>query len=443
MASIRKRKDSYQITVSMGRDAEGRQIIETTTYQPETTTPKAIEKEVSRFADDFEKRVREGKYLDGEKITFTSFVETWERDWAIEHLTQKTLDEYKSALKRRAVPAFGHIKIAKIKAATLQKLIVEMNKEGKAPATVHRTFSAIRSVFRYAYRMEVIQSNPVDRCELPKMKADAELHYWTLDQAKRFLAFLDEGYTTTHKGHSRTLSKTGENYVVPEYTEYHPIPLQLRIFFTLAIYGGFRRGELLALTWDDIDFEANTISITKSISQNSKGATVKGPKTASAIREITLPASCLTLLKQWKAEEQALAMMLGSKWEGTRGQYFDHNRVFIQADSGAPMGTDTPYQRFKSLIDIYNRRIDAEEKQLTTEAARKAKDAEKLPSIRMHDLRHTSATLLISENVNIATVSKRLGHSKVSTTVDIYTHALAEKDKAASDKLEELFSSVS
>ena len=440
MASIRKRKDSYQITVSLGRDTEGKQIIETTTYRPEATTPRAIEKEVDQFAKDFEKRVREGKYLDGEKVSFTSFVETWERDWAANHLTQKTLDEYKSALTRRAVPAFGHMKMAKIKAATIQKLIVEMNNEGKAPATVHRTVSAIRSVFRYAYRMEVIQSNPVDRCELPKMDADTDIHYWTLAQAQRFLAFLDEGYMTTHKAHTRTLDKTGAAYSVPEYTEHHNIPLQLRVFFTLAIYGGFRRGELLALTWEDVDFETNTISITKSVSKNSGGTTVKGPKTESAVRDIVLPSSCFTLLKQWKTEEQSLSMRLGSKWAGMRGRNFDCNRIFIQ-DDGTPMGTDTPYQRFKSLIETYNRQTEATAKKLTTEAARKAKEAEKLPSIRLHDLRHTSATLLISENVNIATVSKRLGHSKVSTTVDIYTHALAEKDRAASDKLEELFAS--
>ena len=77
MASIRKRKDSYQITVSLGRDAEGKQLLETTTCRPEATTPRAIEKEVDQFAKDFEKRVCEGKYLDGEKVSFTSFVETW------------------------------------------------------------------------------------------------------------------------------------------------------------------------------------------------------------------------------------------------------------------------------------------------------------------------------------------------------------------------------
>jgi integrase len=72
---------------------------------------------------------------------------------------------------------------------------------------------------------------------------------------------------------------------------------------------------------------------------------------------------------------------------------------------------------------------------------RNAKEAEKLPSIRLHDLRHTAATLLLSEGVDIETVSHRLGHSKASITLDVYGHALETKDRAAADKLEELFAS--
>ena len=91
------------------------------------------------------------------------------------------------------------------------------------------------------------------------------------------------------------------------------------------------------------------------------------------------------------------------------------------------MNLDTPYHKFKEVIALYNAQCEKEE--------------DKLPNIRLHDLRHTSATLLLSENVDIETVSHRLGHSKASVTLDVYGHWLKETDEKASDTLENLFAS--
>lgn len=369
--------------------------------------------------------MRAGKYLDGEKITFHAFQQIWEKDWAAQRLTQRVQEDYKATLKHRAEPAIGNMKIAKIRPSHIQSIITTMVNEGLSPKTVRHTFVAINSVMKYAYKMEVIETNPCDRCELPKMDTDTSLHYFTLEQAKTFLAALDREYTTTHRGHTRTLAKTGEQYTVPEYTETHTVPLQLKAFFTLAVYGGFRRGELLALTWNDVDFESNTISINKAVSETKQGVIVKDTKTKAGNREIVLPTVCFTVLRRWRAEELELSMKLGSKWQGSRGKDFDDNRVFIQPGSGLPMDPSTPYQRFKSIIKDYNATCE--------------KDEDKLPNIRLHDLRHTSATLLLSEGVDIETVSHRLGHSRASITLDVYGHALETKDSKASETLGNLF----
>jgi integrase len=124
--------------------------------------------------------------------------------------------------------------------------------------------------------------------------------------------------------------------------------------------------------------------------------------------------------------EKELCLQLGTLWIGERGKKFDENYVFIQLDSGLPLHIDTPTHKFKEVIEMYNRTCENEE--------------DKLPLIHLHDLRHTSATLLISNGVDISTVSHRLGHKHTSVTLDVYSHFLPDKDEEASDTLERLLS---
>lgn len=426
MASIKaKPNGTYLITVSLGRDRNQKQLFERITFKPTKTTPKAIEKEVQQFANDFEKKVKEGEFFSGEKITFKDFMEVWEKNWAVDHLTQSVREGYVDILERRVLPVIGSLKISKISASHIQNIYLKMRDEGKAPKTIRRTHTAINSVFRYAYKMGVVQENVCNRCEMPKLKTDTDLHYYTVEQAKKLLSLLTQDYTTTHKAHTRTLKKTGESYIVPEYIETHHIPTQWKSYFTLAIYGGFRRGEMVALTWEDIDFEKETISINKAVAKTKTGQIIKETKTVAGNREIKMPSSCFSLLKEWKLEQMGLSMSLGEKWTGYRGKSFDKNWVYIQLDSGARMDVDTPSHKFKSILNLYNSNCENEE--------------DKLPIIRLHDLRHTSATLLLSQNVDIETVSHRMGHSKASITLDVYGHWLKETDEKASNVLNQMF----
>ena len=109
-------------------------------------------------------------------------------------------------------------------------------------------------------------------------------------------------------------------------------------------------------------------------------------------------------------------MAIGSQWIG-------ENHIFIQWN-GKQMHPDTPYKTFKRIIKRYNETVKNE--------------SDKLPDIPLHGLRHTSATLLISQNVDVRTVSGRLGHAQTSTTMDIYSHALKEMDEKAADALDQL-----
>ena len=426
MANITKIGESYKIVVFVGRDINGKKIRKMTTFKPSQTTPAKIKKEVEDFAREYEKKVKEGKCLEGDKVTFAEIEQIWLTNWATQHLTERNVEDYERALKKRVLCVIGHKKIGKITPLEIQSIIDEMTlKEKLAPKTVKNTFTAINSVFRYAYKLMIIKENPCLRCELPIKKKDGSLHYFDKEQTNNFLNALDMKYYSTHKAHSRTLKSSGEEYSVPEYKEEHTFGVMWKAFFYLAIYGAFRRGEICALKWTDIDEENRTVSITKSMTKTEKsGQFEKCPKTKAGNRETTIPSKCFQVLKIWKAEQREKCLKMGTQWKGQRGSNYNDNYIFT-TDTGLPIDVDSPTHKFKEIIEIYNRTVEDEK--------------DKLPNIRLHDLRHTSATLLLSENVDIETVSKRLGHEKASTTIDIYGHALASMDRKASDTLERLF----
>lgn len=429
MATIQKRNESYLITVTFGTDQDGKKLREYLTYVPTSTKLRDIEKEVRRAADEFEERVKNGRYLSGDKMTFMEFEQHWKKEWAEEHLTPAVLKGYEDILRTRVHPYIGTLKIGKINALHIQNIYSRMKEEKRAPKTIKRTNTAINSVFRYAYRMGVIKENPCSRIELPKNRTDTGLHYFTLDQAKMFLESLEKGYTIHHPEKVR---KNGRK--IPAYNEQVSIPLQYRVYYTLAIFSGGRRGELLALTWKDIDFKNKTISINKAVAEFNGDQILKETKTVSGNRKMILPDVCFDLLEEWKRQEKELSFALGTKWEGSRGRAFDNNFIFIQLDSGKMMNICTPRNKFLDILKYYNDEINSD-----PDLSEDEKEKKRLPVIRLHDLRHTSATLLLAYGTDIETVSKRMGHSKASITLDVYGHALEEMDSKASEMLGKLF----
>ena len=198
--------------------------------------------------------------------------------------------------------------------------------------------------------------------------------------------------------------------------------MQYIVFFYVALFGGLRRGENITLTWEDIDFDANTISINKATGKGVTGQYIKETKTRNSNRVVTVPNEVIRLLKRLKFEQNKQRIAMGEDWIETLDEDGNpYHFVYTQAD-GQQMYIDTPSQRFTKLIKDYNKTVEREE--------------DKLPQISLHGLRHTMATLLIAEGMEISTASGRLGHADISTTLDIYTHLLKERDKTASKTLE-------
>lgn len=435
MASIRKRKNSYQITVSNGRDYNGKQIIETTTFTPpEGLTEKQIQKQLQRFAYEFEEKVRNGKIMTGDKMTLADFSEKWLSEYAVHNVDPTTVEKYTKVIKIKILPVLGHYKLSKLKPIDIQSFYNSLTKDGAradgksggySPATIQRYHNILRKMLKTALQWQMIDSNPCDRVTTPKADRSCDdVKFFTPEQAVIFLSALDEDYTVTYKPHGR-IDDTGKPYTVGEYTKTVTVPLQFKVLYNIALFGGLRKGELLALTWDDIDYKNNTISINKPTAVLHGKQITKAPKTHSSIRTITIPQSLTELIKQYRKAQAAERLRLGSYWHNT-------NYLFTQVN-GEQMNYYTPYHTFKDIIKKHNDKVMSSEKIRPED-----KKELLLPDIPLHGLRHTTATLLISKAIDVRTVAARLGHSQTSTTMNIYAHALKESDRAASESLSEI-----
>ncbi|MBS6447988.1 MAG: site-specific integrase [Clostridiales bacterium] len=275
----------------------------------------------------------------------------------------------------------------------------------------------------------VISENPCAHATKPKKnRAAGDIKHFTPEQTKIFLDALDREYEYTYKAHDR-IDDTGKGYHVNEYKELRSIDLQFKVFFYIALFGGLRRSEILALTWQDIDFVGKTIDVSKSVCYVNKIRTIKQPKTRNSVRTVTMPDSLMSVLKKYQIEQMSAALALGDKWNNSAGLLFTQW-------NGKPMDVSTPYHKFKHIIAAHNASIMSDAR--LTDEERKA---QLLPDIPLHGLRHTSATLLIADNKDVITVANRLGHAQPSTTMNIYAHALKKKDEEASDTFERVFGS--
>ena len=311
-----------------------------------------------------------------------------------------------------------------------------MDNLGLAPATIRRVVSAMRSVFKYALYCDMINTNPCDNLILPKLQKADDIHCFDVVQAQRFLKALGMNYPKTY-GSRKRKDSNGNEYIVNGYTEYKEIPFQLQIYFTLAIQGGFRRGELIGLEWRDIDFDAQTITINRAVSLTKEHGEIVGePKTPTSYRTVYMSAECMDMLAQWLDTQKEYCDL--STWAGMPQRRILENPVFIQSN-GKRMNLSTPEHRFRSILKAYNSMIEEQAIKLPTAESQASKRAEKLPIIRLHDLRHTFATILIGNGTDIVTVSKLMGHANPSVTMNVYSHLLKQNAKDAALVFERLF----
>lgn len=425
MATITKQGDNYKIAVDAGRDANGKRIRKFMTYRPTSRNARAVEKELRQAADEFEAKVKDGRFIEADRMTFSQFIPVWEKNWAMDHLTTSVREGYVAVLRSRVEPHIGNMPLAKVNSVMIDAILKDEQKDGLAIKTIKRTFTTINSVFKYAFRAGTIKENPCCRVELPsertrrmeRAERKNEIHCFDVAQTKAFLTAIKEPFTVKTAPVTRN-HQNGNQYAVKGYTRTYTLPIQMQAYFTLAIYSGFRRGEMLALTWHKVNFKEHTITIDCAEAKTNSGLVIKSPKSEAGYRTVSLPEDCFVMLKRVRQEQRTRMLSFGSAWQGSHN--LDENRLFTQED-GRPMDPSAPRKRFKEFIEVYNETHE-----------------DKLPEIKLHDLRHTAASLLIASGMDPVTVAHRLGHADVAVTLNTYSHMFPDKDRDAADTLSRL-----
>jgi len=264
-------------------------------------------------------------------------------------------------------PALGHHPLSKLQplhiARSYSEALASGRKDGNgglsARSVLHH-HRVLRSALHQAVKWLLLPRNPADAVEPPRPQ-------------HREMRALDEAATAKLL---RAALKT-----------------RLSLPVLLAVTTGLRRGEILALRWQDIDFQNNSLAVRQSLEQTRAGLTFKQPKTLKGRRVVALPSLAVDALKQHKVRQATTKLGLGAAYQ-------DHDLVCAR-DDGTPWPPDAFSTAFVGLV-------------------RKAA----VPTVRFHDLRHTHATQLLRQGVHPKIVSERLGHATVGITLDVYSHVM-------------------
>ena len=285
MATITKRGNTYRIRASCGYDSDGKQIVKSMTYKPATgLSQKQIEKEVSRQAVLFEEELKKGHNISSMK--FSDFFEKWLVDYAQIKLKKSTLSRYNER-KKCVLEHFGHLRIDKITPVDVQSFVSKLVANGFSTNYIKSYVRLVSVVLNYAVKKRLLTYNPCTTVDYPR-NATGEKQMYELDEAKEFLLALQD---------------------LPD------DQLPFKAYFTLLMYTGARRSELLALQWSDVDFENKTIFISKGFyySALDKESYIDTAKTASSKRLIKLsqvPMQTLMELFAWQEKKQKYHVIL-------------------------------------------------------------------------------------------------------------------------------------
>ena len=388
--SIEKRgKNSYRLSCLAGYNLQGKPIKKTKTVHG---TKKEAEIELAKFVAD----VQNGMVIEGKSLKFSEFTEIWKRDYGSKELAPSTYKRYCRMLETRLLPYFGHFYVNKIKPTDIMQfydllskdtqLVRKKDNEGNktlkplSGKTILEHHRLLRAMLHKAVYWQVIVSNPAERVQPPKAKKPKR-KYYDDDQCKILLENLEQ--------------------LDEEQIKY-------KTAIILTVFTGVRLGELMGLEWNDIDFRNGIVSINRSSQYLADtGVFTKVPKTESSIREVAIPDFVISLLEEYKSWYEEQKSLYGELW-------IDSNRLFVQAD-GKPMHPSTISKWFVKFIGQIG-----------------------LPVINFHGLRHTNATLLIAQNIDVAVVAARLGHAQITTTFNFYVHPIIAHNKKAGFALENL-----
>jgi integrase len=314
-----------------------------------------------------------GIFVEPTTISLKEYFKKWLESAARPRVSRRTADGYAALFERYIEEPLGKMRLDKLQTLDIQQVYGEMQARGLSARVVRHTHSVLRNALKQAVKWYMIGRNPSDSVELPKVP-HKERRVLSPDEAVEFLKAAD---------------------VMPH-----------GLLFEFALLTGMRPEEYLALQWLDIDFERSTATVRRALVRHKKSWSFEEPKTPRSRRTVFLPSQLIAKLTAHKRRQSEARLKLGAAW-----QAFD---LVFCSEEGTPHSIpNMTYRYFRPIL---------------TKA--------KLPRIRLYDLRHSCATLLLIAEENPKVVSERLGHSTIVLTLDTYSHVLPTMQQKATAKLE-------
>lgn len=322
---------------------------------------------------------KEKKQVAVSRMTVQQLCDEYEKYHAME-TRKSTHNSAMKTLSLRVLPILGSCQLSKLTQPVLTKWKLEVDKQDISLGTKQNAYKALSALLNFAVKMEFLPKNPLTsignfRDANTIDKLADTLHYYTPDEFLKYIAVAEETAKT-----------------VVDWGYY--------VFFNIAFYLGARKGEINALKWSDID--GNVMHIRRSIAQKLKGEDIETPpKNKSSYRDIQIPAPLMRILAEHKERQRAATHLFSEDFRICGGE--------------------------RPLRDTS---IENHNKKFATMAG--------LPHIRIHDFRHSHASVLVNNGINIQEIARRLGHSDIEMTWNTYAHLYPREEERAVEVLNQI-----
>lgn len=378
--NIIARGRGYRITVRLGYDEDKKKYIR---YREQFNgTSKQAEKRLTAILAEYDK----GEFIVPGKCTLKEYLTHWLNSYCKINLDWSTYNTYEIMTRVHINPVLGKMDISKVKRPHIQKLLADKLEAGKSKRTVQYIHTTLSKSLKMAVAEGYISKSPVFSEDAPKPEHH-EIKVMTESQIVQFLEDIGK-------------------------SEYYAL------FYT-ALFCGMRRSELLGLRWSDVDLLNMTLSINRSLKVKKGGEIYyRQPKTSKSRRLIALTPTNAIILRDYYHFQDKLKKELYpeliDKSDPDKFVINDSDPVFCRLESCRPFLPNTVTHAWIKLVRKHN-----------------------LQGVRFHDCRHTMATVMLNKNIHPAIVQQRLGHARISTTLDIYSHVVPGLQEAAAKALDE------
>ena len=374
--TVRHRKDGrWEARVTIGTDPGTGKPIRRSIYG-------RTQKEVRQQLTEIRSALDKGTYIDPSHHTASTWLDEWMDTYCANRVAPLTLAAYKGLLKNHIKPQIGAVPLQSLRGSHIQRVYNAMTDAGLSGRTVKNVAALLHKAFSVALKQGLIAVNPCDQAEPPKM-TKREIKPLVDADIPKFLAAI----------------------------EGHPF----RNAYALCLFAGLREGECLGLSWEQVDFDKQQITISQQLQKAKDGKheyyiskTTKGGRS----RMISPPAIAFSYLRQERQRQAEARLKAGRAWNNP------DNLVFTD-DLGGHIPFSTFYKRFKRLAADIGR-----------------------PDARPHDLRHSAATVALASGADIKSVQDLLGHASASFTLNTYAHSTEEMKKDTADRVQRYYEGI-